>query len=421
MRRDYRFFKFFRYSLLLLLLFPFPLKSQVIAVKAKKIYTAALGVVENGVILIREGKIEDVGSKLEIPWNAKVIDYSQKIIVPGLVEAHAARGYDRANETNPLTPFVTVVDSIDTSHDAFKIALRDGVTTLNIMPGHKTILGGKGAIVKPVGLVVEEMLLVPESGMKISVVGTVAQTRMGVMAQLRRYFNETEEYMERKKKEEAGKKEEKMVSTPLGFRSPEYVKYESVADLLKGRYQAFVYCQEPSDVIRAQRISEKYGYRSVYILGPECYRAAGFIAEKKLKIILEPELVYFEKNPVTEEFKKVEIAKVFHERGVDFVLQSDPKKVNARSLFYQGMKAISSGLSFDQALKAITLLPAKILGVDSLVGTINKGKLANFVVLNDVPFNLSTKVEFVYIEGKKVYDREKDEELKKLMSDKFIR
>ncbi len=414
---------FFHHSLVLgftiLLLLPLGLDAQVIAVKAKKIYTSTHGIIENGIILIQDGRILEVGADLQLPWNADVVDYSQKVIVPGLVEAHAARGYDDANETNPLTPFVSVMDNIDANHDAFRTALRDGVTILHIMPGNDTILGGKGAVVKSAGLVVEDMLLIPDSGMKISVVGTSAQTRMGVMAQLRRYFNETREYME--EQEKAAKKEEKTVSTPGSFRSPERVKYNSIVDLLSGQYKAFIYCHSPLDVMRAHDLSERFGFQSVYLLGPECYKAADFIAEKKLDVILDPELVYFERDPLTDEVKKVEVVKVFHEKGVDFALQSDPNKIHARNLFYLAMTAASCGMSSEEALRAVTIIPARMLGADSLIGSIDKGKLANFSVLDGEPFRLATKVELVYIEGKKVYDRDRDEELKKLLGEEVIK
>jgi hypothetical protein len=263
------------------------------------------------------------------------------------------------------------------------------------------------------------MLLVPESGLKISVAGTPSQTRMGVLAQLRRYFNETREYMEKRKKE--AQEEETMVSTPGSFRSPERVKYDSVVDLLEGRYRAFVYCQGPSDVIRAYNLSEIYGYSSVYLLGPECYKAADFIAEKKLDVILDPELVYFERDPITENVKKIDVAGIFHKKGIDFALLSDPNKVHTRSLSYQAMKAMGSGLSPEDALKAVTIIPARMLGVDHLIGSIDQGKLASFSVLDDDPFKLSTRVEFVYIDGKLAYERAKDDELKKLMEEKIIK
>ena len=409
-----------KYVLVLLLLAPLPLISQVKAIKARKIYSGTQGVIEKGVILIEHGKIVDIGEEAKIPWNAEVIDYGQKVIIPGLVEAHAMRGYDKANEDNPLTPFVSVLDNYDTSHDAITEALRSGVTTINIMPGNATILGGRGAIFKTFGLVVEDALLVPDSGMKISVAGTPMQSRMGVMAQLRRYFNETKDYMEKKEKEQTAPKKDEMVSTPMSFRSPESVKYEAVADLLRGRYGAFFNCPSPSDVVQAQKFSEAYAFKAVYVLGPECYKSADFIAEKKLKVILDPELIYFEKGPVSEELKKVEVAKVFYDKDIEFALLSDPDKVHTRSLIYQAMKAVSCGVPADAALKFVTIVPAQILEVDRQVGSLEKGKLANFVVLDKEPLDLAAKVEFVYIEGKAVYDREKDEDLKELTNEKII-
>ena len=419
MRRRFGLLRLLVCYLAVLLFVPLVCQAQAIAIKAKKIYTVSGGVIEDGVLLIQDGKIQEVSAGAEIPWNVEVVDYSQKVIVPGMVEAHVARGYDVANETNPLTPFVTVLDNIDTSHDTFTSALKDGVTTLHIMPGNNTILGGKGAVVKAVGLVVEDMLLIPDSGMKISVVGTPAQTRMGVLAQLRRYFNETKEYMEKQKKEASA--EERMVSTPGSFRSPERVKYESVVDLLEGRYKAFVYCQGPSDVIRAYNLSSQFGFQSVYLVGPECYKAADFIAEKKLNIVLDPEMVYFERDPLTEEVEKIDVARVFHEKGIPFAILSNPDKVHTRSLSYQAMRALRSGLSPEEVLKAVTIIPARMLGADNLVGSIDKGKLACFSVLNDDPFKLSTNVEYVYVEGKLVYERAKDEELQKLLEEKIIK
>ena len=85
------------------------------------------------------------------------------------------------------------------------------------------------------------------------------------------------------------------------------------------------------------------------------------------------------------------------------------------------MRALASGLSHEEVLEAVTIIPARMLGADGLVGSIEKGKLASFSVLDDDPFKLSTKVEFVYIDGNLVYERDKDEELKKLLEEKIIK
>lgn len=398
-----------------LILLPLTLESQVTAVKARKIYSGGGKPIEPGVILIEEGRITVVGANVEIPWNAVVLDYSRNVIVPGLVEAHAARGYDLANETNPLTPFVTVLDALDPSHDAFELALRDGVTTLNVLPGNDTILGGMGALVKPVGLVVEDMLLLPVSGMKMSVSGTSAFSRMGAMAQLRRYLNETKDYM-------AGNADAKaMTAAPGFFRSPRYIKYEAVADLMRGRFRAFVYCETAGDVLRAQALCAEYGIATIFILGPDCTKAAETIVGEKLSIVLDPDLIRFEQDPDRKSVRRIEVARAFHEKGIAFALQSDPLRVDARSLFYQGMRAMSQGLTREEALESVTLTPARILGMDGTIGSLEPGKAANLVVLDGEPFELMTHNEFVMIDGKVAYDRQTDRKLKKLMDEKIDR
>ncbi len=394
---------------------------EITAIKAGRILTVTQGTVENGVILIRDGKIAAIGPNVEIPAGAKVIDYSGKVIVPGLVEAHSARGCDFPNETNPLTPFVNVRDAIDASHDAFVSALRDGITTLNIMPGHETIFGGTGAVIKPFGLVVEDMVVVPISGMKISVAGIPPQTRMGVMAQLERYFRETRDYIEQSSKPAPSGEPGKMVATPGSFRSTEYVKYEAVADLIRGRYKAFVYCETAADVDRALGLGERYGFSPILVLGPACWKAADLIASKKIPTVLEPEIIYDERHPETREFKRIEIPRVYRDKGVEFALLSDPSRVQSRSLLYQAMKSMSCGLSAEEALRAITIVPARILGIESLVGSLEAGKAANFLVMDGEPLALKSTIEHVYIDGSLAYERDKDEQWKVLTGEKPVR
>jgi imidazolonepropionase-like amidohydrolase len=398
-----------------LVFLPPTLESQVTAVKAGKIYPGGGAPFGPGVILIEEGRITAIGGNVEIPWNATVLDYGRNIVVPGLVEAHAARGYDLANETNPLTPFVTVLDALDPSHDAFETALRDGVTTLNVVPGNDAILAGIGALVKPAGLVVEDMLLLPVSGMKMSVSGTPAFSRMGATAQLRRYLNETRDYITGNADERA------MTAAPGFFRSPRYVKYEAVADLLRGRYRAFVYCETAGDVLRAQALGAEYGIAEVFVLGPDCAKAAEAVAAGKMNVILDPSLVRFDEDPEKKSVRRIEVARAFHEKGVAFALQSDPMRADTRSLFYQGMRAISQGLTREEALESVTLTPARILGMDATIGSLEPGKAANLVVLNGEPFELMTQNEFVMIDGKIAYDRRNDRKLGQLVDEKIDR
>lgn len=391
------------------------LGAQITAIRAGKAYPAGAPPIEPCVILIEDGRITAVGRDVAVPAGATVLDYRRNVVIPGLVEAHACRGYDLANEANALTPFVSVLDALDPSHDAFELALRDGVTTLNVLPGNETILGGTGAVVKPVGLVVKDMVVLPVSGMKISVSGTSAFSRMGAMAQLRRYLAETRQYLSAPA--DAGR----MVATPGAFRSPQSVKYEAVADLLRGRSRAFIYCETAGDVLRAHGLSEEYGLDAVFVLGPDCVKAAEAVASGKWNVVLDPEIVRFEQDPATGKMSRIDVAGAFHDRGAAFALQSDPRRVDARSLFYQGMRAMSQGLTREEALDAVTLRPARILGMDKTIGSLEPGKAADLVVLDGEPFELRTRDEFVLIGGRVAYDRTKDLKLQALMDDRIDR
>src|SRR5438270_3234641 len=130
-----------------------------LAVKGGKVIPVVGPPVENGVILVRNGKVEAVGKDLPIPSEAKVIDAAGKVVVPGFIEAHSNRGMDQVNETNPNVPFLSVIDAIDPIQDYFEECRRNGVTTAAILPGNTTMLGGQGAVIKTYGSIVDDMIV----------------------------------------------------------------------------------------------------------------------------------------------------------------------------------------------------------------------------------------------------------------------
>ncbi len=130
-----------------------------LAVKAGRIITIAGKDVKNGVILIEDGIIKAVGTDVEIPWDAFVIEAKDRVVMPGFVMAHTSGGLDRANENMPEVPFISTFDSIDPISTFFEDSLRDGVVAMMVLPGNNTLLGGTGTIVKPYGRTVEAMLI----------------------------------------------------------------------------------------------------------------------------------------------------------------------------------------------------------------------------------------------------------------------
>ena len=169
-------------------------QSEILAIKAGRVIPISGPVITNGVVLVRDGKIVAVGSNMLIPDGAKVLE--TPVVMPGLVEAHGSRGMNSPNENVPVTPFVTTADGLDPVSLAFEDAIRDGVTTLHILPGNGTVVGGSGVIVKPVGVTVESMMVRQPSGMKLSLLPSGGRNRMAQIEDLRRAFDDYAAYTE---------------------------------------------------------------------------------------------------------------------------------------------------------------------------------------------------------------------------------
>lgn len=195
-----------------------------LAIKGGKIHTISHGVIDNGTILIENGKITKVGKRVKIPEDAEVIDASGKIVMPGLVEAHCHigiieekigwAGSDGNEMTDPATPHVRALDAIKANADegGLEAALKAGITTAQILPGSANVIGGTGVVIKTAPkVVIDEMVIKNPSGMKIAfgenprrVYGEgqkkMPSTRMGVAGVLREWLQNTKNYMEKKEK-----------------------------------------------------------------------------------------------------------------------------------------------------------------------------------------------------------------------------
>ncbi len=367
----------------------------VIAIKNARLIPVSGPDVEGGTILLRGGRIEALGKDLEIPWDAKVVDGSGKTVLPGLVEAHTFRGMDRPNERMASVPFVSTFDAVNPADPYFEDALRQGITTLGIAPGNDTLIGGQACLMKPGGGTTERMLVSKNAFLKISLKPRAGTSRMAHVAALRRELDEAAAAAGDAKSEAAAKRE------PL-------------TRLLKGALPALVYCPTASDVLKALELSETYKFKAVLVLGRDGWKAAEEVAKRKLDVILAPELAYWE----TDEEKHEEVrrlgAPAFAKAGLRFALQTDASAYGSGYLGVQAATAVKYGIPRADALKAITLWPAEILGLGARLGSLEKGKDANLVVLTGDPLDTASWVDRVFIEGRSVYERSKDERLKRV-------
>lgn len=415
-----------------------------LVIEAGKIVTLAGPDIENGLIVIQDGRIIAVGKagEVEKPWDAVVIGGKEFTAFPGLVEAHTSQGMDRSNENVDVAPFLDIRDSIDPIAYFFEDSLRNGVTTLNVQQGANCVVGGRGMIVRPTGMTVEEMAVRTLYGIKLSARPKSGKSRSTQMQVLRFAFDDLRFYLEdlvEKEKDEQGhaKREalfqgrdlEAEKATGRAMQSSAWKvdgleliprgaideKYEPLLELLEGRYTAFFHCGDALDVNHALEVARAQGFlaKTVLVIEDDCWKAADRIAEAGVPVILEGSLVDVQRDPVSGEETETFVPGVLKEKGIRFALSSEDP--NSRSLAYQAALAIARGLTRSEALEAVTKVPAEILGLGNELGALEKGKLGNVVLYSGDPLAITSWVEHVVVEGKPVYDRSKDVRMKHIV------
>ncbi|MHC4555964.1 MAG: amidohydrolase family protein [Planctomycetota bacterium] len=386
-----------------------PVRKKV-AVQAGKIIKVAGADIQDGTILIEDGIIKAVGTDIEIPWDASVIEAKDKVVMPGFMLAHTSNGLDRENENLPEVPFLSTIDSIDPLAPYFEDSLRDGVVAMLVLPGNNTLLGGTGTVVRPHGRTVEAMLIKPYTGLKISLRPTRNTSRMGHMQRFRRYMENLKDYLEEYEQRKIDTEDEKKT-----FDEEIDPRKQSMLDLMNKRLTAFIYCERAADVPKAIEIQKTHKLNTVLVLSPDCYKAVDLIARSKLPVILDPQLIVWETNEETNEEEMKIVPMIFHKAGVKFAFQTDTSQYGRRYLWHQAATAIKHGMKRTEALKSITLYPAQFIGVDDRLGSVEAGKEATLIFLTGDPFDAQTWVDQVMIAGEIVYERAKDERLKKLL------
>ena len=318
-----------------------------VALTNAKIIPISGPVIEKGTVLIDRGKIASVGKDVEAPYDARVFDLSGKILFPGMVVAHTARGMDVANEPRPVVPQLDAGDALDPSQLFFEDCLRLGHTTVHVIVANNTVIGGVGRVVRPIGLTVDDMTIAEPAFLKLSMSNRF--DRMMQMAQLRGAFAELDDYLNRAAEEAYEKKlkdEDKKIDVgpaEARKRGRDLLKAEDIEEQYRNLLRlrggqvrvegtdgptlfkplgAFVYCDRAMDVAHAVEVAKANGFfdRTVLVLGPECYKAIDELKAAARPVVLLPELVHRELNPLTGEVRETFAPKRIYDAGLKFAL-----------------------------------------------------------------------------------------------------
>lgn len=401
--------RFIRLSLLLIFGLPaFLMAQQTKVFTGGKIIPISGEPIENGVLVVRGGKILAVGAQGEvnIPSNAKEFDVSGKVIMPGLVDSHShVGGGDGGDRSSALHPDTRILDSIDPRSDTFKKALAGGITTVNVMPGSGHLMSGQTAYLKlRKADQIEEMLFVDNprkevaGGLKMANgtnplgSGPFPGTRAKSASMVRQLFIKAQNYKE--KVEAANGDPEKMPKRDIGM--------ETLVEVLNGERIVHNHTHRHDDILTAIRLSQEFDYRLVLHHVSEAWKVADEIAEADVPasiIVLDSPGGKMEAVDI-----KYKNGAVLEEAGVTVGYHTDASITDTRLFLRSGAFGVRAGMSREAALKALTIQNAKMMDLQNRVGTLEKGKDADFIVLSGDPLSVYTRVQQTWVEGKKRFD-----------------
>jgi imidazolonepropionase-like amidohydrolase len=386
--------------------------AQDLMVRNAHVITCAGQELDGQDIRVENGKVAEIGARLQAPFRVPTIDAKGKVVMPAFVMAHTTEGMDRPNEIMEVAPFVSVLDSIDPSRPYFDDCTRDGVYTLNIMPGDRTVVGGMGRIIRPVGRVVEEMTIVESPGLKLSMIPNQGN-RAAHLAKLRAALEDAQRHLEAKERDTETKPSGNL-TLDLEALSIERRK-AALVRLLKREIPAFVACGEAGDVWRTLELVKEFPIDVRLVLYPKCWRAAPMIAKAKVPVILTPDLDVEETDPETGKIVTRNLPKALYDAGVEFAVTARPSTVGQRYLWYQAAALVRFGIPRDAALRTVTLNAARAIGLEKSKGSLEIGKDADLLVLTADPLSGQAWVDTGVIEGAVVYERRNDRRLAEVL------
>jgi len=418
-------------------------QEKTIAIKAGEILTISgapinppdVWRIKAGIILIQNGKIVDIGTDIAVPQDASVIDASDSVVMPGLVDASATppvRG-DLNEQSSEITPALRISTALDPKSRVLKRIVQTGCTTLYVAPGGANLIAGLGVIIKPAGKTAAEMIIKDDAALKIVMGSDSTQgnripwyeppanfyyrrptTTMAVAWMLRRSFFDAKQYITSHEPAPASPDSPALRLAGKSWGGgKEDPNMEIVAAALQGKIPIRVAVRRAIDIRTALRIANEYGLSLILDECTEGYKVAEEIAKKNAPVVLGPFYYYPRTSSQYEEGREVNWnnAGILAKAGVRVAIASNaqegPRFVGTQDesidLLTAATFAVRHGMAPTDALKAITLTPAEILGVADRVGSLEKGKDADILILSGNPLAATSRIKRVILKGETVY------------------
>jgi len=407
--------------LLCLLISKLPLRSvvaqqpAVYAIRNAKIVTVTGATIERGTVLIRDGKIAEVGARVTVPGNAKVIEATGMSVYPGLIDCGTSLGLTEigsiqetrdTTELGDFNPHMRSIVAVQPHSELIPVSRANGITTAITRPSGR-LISGQAALINLDGWTWQEMTVKTPAAMAMEypraprgrgaaflpaeATANVAQLRERQLTALRQKLEDAQAY--------AKAKEARATDKSLPARPVDHV-LEALIPVVKGELPVLMVANSERDIKGAIEIAEKYKLKLIVSGAEDAWKVAAQLKEKNIPVIIGP--VTDLPNSEDEDYDiNFSHAGKLSKAGVRFAFQT-ADAAYVRNLPYQAGTSAAFGLPKDEALKAVTIYPAQIFGVDNLIGSIEAGKMANLIVTDGDPLEFKTSVKHMFINGKPV-------------------
>ena len=400
---------------------PFP--SRTTLIRNATILTAAGPAIERGSILLRNGKVAAVGQTITAPPDALVIDASGKWVTPGVIDTHSHLGVyaapgieslqDGNEATSPNTAEVSAEHSLWPQDPQFDLALAGGITTLQLLPGSANLFGGRGITVKNVPSRTAEGMKFPGAPYALKMAcgenpkrvygsrNSAPQTRMGNVAGYRRAWQAASEYRESFRRwKAAGSDPEKRPARNL--------QLETLVGVLDGEILVHNHCYRADEMATMINIAREFGYKiASFHHAVEAYKIRDLLVENNICASMWADWWGFKLEAY--DGIRENIALVDQAKGCAIVHSDDANGI--QRLNQEAAKAMRAGLEAGfkidraDAVRWLTINPAKALGIDKVTGSLEPGKNADVVIWTADPFSVYSRADRVFIDGALLYDR----------------
>ena len=379
-----------------------PARAQTIAITGGAVYPVSGLRIENATVLIRDGRIAAVGANVQVPAGARQVDARGKWVTPGLIDVATQIGLteigavEGTNEGtlrgNEVAAAFNVLEGVNPASQLIPVARIEGITTVMSGPGGG-LISGQAVALDLWGDRIEDMVIKSPVAMVGQInegaKGTGGGSRAGVMARLRRLFNDAREYDRRRT--DYQRRQMQPLSAPVA-------DLEAMLPVLRGELPLVLGANRRSDIENALRLAREYNLRLLIDGAVEGWQVADQLAAARVPVIINPLAdipTYDGLSP------RLENAALLSRAGVQVIISSFDSH-NSRNIKQLAGNAVAYGMDWDAALRAVTLGPATALGIGDRYGSLEVGKVADVVVWSGDPFEFSTAAETVLVRGTEV-------------------